>query len=376
MLKLRVATSERDSGDGGMPEFMVLFHVVFVLVLFGLTMLYSTSTGIGKGDVYFIKQSIWVCLGVSAGWFIYWLGYERLCEWAFPLLVVSAIALVTALFFPKVNGARRWIRFHGLSVQPSEFAKLCLVLYLGVLLSREQRFIHSFVGIWPASAWTIMVLVLILVGDDLGTTVLLASVAALMFFIAGALLRWLFLPMLLLLPLLLLYIGKYDQERLSRMTSFLHPEKVSGTAGYQLWNSLLALGSGGWFGLGFARSRMKEMYLPEAHTDFILSIVGEELGFVGIACVIAGYVAFTITGMWIAFKAPDKKGTLIAFGATALISLQAVINLGVVSGALPTKGMPAPFISYGGSNMLMALCCVGLLLSVDKARRNALAKVA
>ena len=370
-MNLRVVRPEDDAvggghaADSGVSPSVILLAIVFVGVLFGLTMLYSTSSGIGKGAQYFIKQSVWAVIGSIAGLCVYWIGYERLSRYSLVILSLAVAGLCAALFFPEVNGARRWIRFHSLSAQPSEFAKFALVVYLGTLLSREQRRITTLEGVLPASMWCALVLALVFVGDDLGTTILLAAVAALMFFVAGAAIRWLVLPQIVLAPLGLFYV-MHNPERWSRLTSFLDPEKVSASSGYQLWNSMLALGSGGWFGLGFAKSRMKEMYLPEAHTDFILSIVGEELGFVGLACVILGYAALTVAGMWISFRAKDRKGALMAFGATALLALQSLINLGVVSGALPTKGMPAPFISYGGSNMLMALCCVGLLVSVDR----------
>jgi cell division protein FtsW len=371
MLKLRTLRMEEapdgrtSAREGGASPSAIVLAIVFVGVLFGLTMLYSTSSGLGKGAQYFIKQSIWVVLGTIAGSFVYWFGYERLSKYSLIILILAVLGLTAALFFPEINGAKRWIRFHSLSAQPSEFAKFALVVYLSALLSREQRFLHSFAGVFPASIWCLLVLLLVFVGDDLGTTILLAATAASMFFVAGAAIRWLVLPQFVVAPLGVLFV-MHNPERWSRLTSFMDPEKVCVGSGYQLWNSMLALGSGGWLGLGFSQSRMKEMYLPEAHTDFILSIVGEELGFVGLMFVILGYASLTLAGMWISCRAKDKKGALMAFGATTLLALQALINLGVVSGALPTKGMPAPFISYGGSNMLMALSCVGLLLSVDR----------
>ena len=209
------------------------------------------------------------------------------------------------------------------------------------------------------------ILGLVICGKDLGTTLLLATAMFAMFFAAG-------LPkgFLGLIPLfaagLALYLIFLDPERLSRSVSFWNPgdQSLRADDGYQLWNSWLALGSGGWTGIGFMESRMKHSYLPEAHTDFILAVVGEELGYIGLICVILAYIAFGYFGMKIALNSRSRFGMLLAQTITLIIVLQAAINIGVISGGLPTKGISAPLISYGGSNLLMNMVMVGLLVSV------------
>lgn len=360
---------ERKKSDNQWSASIILLITVMAMIFFGLSMLYSTSSGIDSGPRFFIKQSTWVAIGSVAAVIIYFIGYKKLSKISIILLSVAVCGLIAALFFPEVNGARRWIRLPGMSLQPSELAKVALILYLAEYLPRRQRFINTVEGIIPAFVWILVVVALIILGEDLGTTLLLLFAVILVFFVAGMRLRWILIPAAFL-PVLLLLIKAFDPMRWGRMTSFLDPEAVHKAKGYQLWNSLLALGSGGWDGLGFTKSRMKAMYLPEAHTDFILSIVGEELGFLAILMVILGYIVIMIAGIWISTRSKDKSGMLLGMGLTALVTSQAIINLGVVSGTFPTKGMPAPFISYGGSNMLACLCCVGLLLSIDRETQN------
>lgn len=355
---------------------LLLGIMVLAMIFFGLCMLYSTSSGTytgsgaeGPGKKLFFKQSVWVFLGMIGAVSIYFIGYKKLSKYSVIFLSLAALGLAAALFFPEVNGARRWIRLPGISLQPSEFAKIALLLYLAEYLPRRQRFINTIEGIIPTFVWIGVIVFLIILGEDLGTTLLLLFAVVLVFFVAGMRLRWIMIPAAFL-PVLLFLIKAFDPMRWGRLTSFLDPEAVHKAKGYQLWNSLLALGSGGWHGLGFTKSRMKAMYLPEAHTDFILSIVGEELGFIAILLVILGYSIIMVCGIWISMRSTEKSGMLLGLGLTGLITSQAIINLGVVCGAFPTKGMPAPFISYGGSNMLSCLFCIGLLLSIDRGNRQ------
>ena len=350
---------------------LILVITVTVMILFGLCMLYSTSSGLEKiGQKFFLKQLLWAGMGSVAAAVICFIGYKKLIKNSILILALCLFGLVLALMSPEVNGARRWIRLPGFSLQPSEFAKIALLLYLSDFLAKRQRFIHSFEGLFPVFIWIFLTLVLIMVGEDLGTTLLLTGSVLAVFFIAGLKLRW-FAFGVVFPPLLLVIIKLFDPMRWGRLTYFLDPESVHKAQGYQLWNSLLALGSGGIFGLGFTKSRMKAMYLPEAHTDFILSIIGEELGFIGIIIIIFMYIVVLICGLKISMNSKDKAGMLLGSGITLMISAQAIINLGVVSGAFPTKGMPAPFISYGGSNMLSCLCGLGLLLSIHLETKKA-----
>jgi len=366
-MDIEIHTEEDDFrgvADSGFSAPLILVLTVIGMILLGLCMLYSTSSGLEKiGQRFFFKQLLWAFLGGGAAVFICFVGYKRLLKFSLIILVVSFIGLIWALMSPEINGARRWIRLPGFSLQPSEFAKLALLLYVSSYLAKRQRFINSLEGLFPLFFWIVCALGLIVLGEDLGTTLLLTGSVMAIFFIAGMKLRWFGLGALSV-PVLFLLIKKFDAMRWGRLTSFLNPEAVHKANGYQLWNSLLALGSGSWIGLGFTKSRMKAMYLPEAHTDFIISIIGEELGFVSIVIIIILYSIILISGIKISTASSDKAGMFLGSGVTFMICAQALINLGVVSGAFPTKGMPAPFISYGGSNMLSCLSGIGLLLSI------------
>ena len=216
----------------------------------------------------------------------------------------------------------------------------------------------------PTGLWVGPTILLVLAGEDLGTTVLLGSLYLLMLFVAGMRLRYI-LPFVLVLPPAAFFIIKaFDPMRWSRLTVFMDAEAYKMTSGYQLWNSLLALGSGGWTGVGFTESRLKLMYLPENHTDFILSIVGEELGFATLLTVIVAYLILVYVGLRISAKARTRQGMLTAFGMSIFIGMQALINIGVISAAFPTKGMPAPMISYGGSNLLACLLAAACVAAV------------
>ena len=343
-----------------------LIVTVAIMVLFGLTMLYSTSFGTA-GSTFFMKQLMWACVGVLAASGIFLVGYQKLSDYSIPFACfVMLLLFVADFFFPAVKGAHRWIKIPGAgNIQPSELAKVALILFMARSCSDRMRYINDiFKGLLPVGIIVAPLMGLVLLGKDLGTTALLAIVTVLMLFVSGLKLRWLAPPLFLAPPAILIYLKSFDPERWSRLTTYTNPELCQKTDGYQLWNSLLALGSGNWTGLGFMESRMKAKYLPEAHTDFILSIVGEELGYAGLVLLIAGYLSFMYFALKISLSSQNKQGMLLGFGATAVIVLQATINIGVISGAFPTKGMPAPFISYGGSNLLMALMCTGLLVSV------------
>ncbi len=347
-----------------------LLCVVTILTVFGLTMLYSTSYNVA-GVKYFQNQLMWVVIGTCGGVFAFVTGYRKLASWGGWLCVaVVVLLLIARLFFPAINGAHRWIRIPipgmVLSVQPSEFAKLALALFVARYCADNLRTFSMFrwkAGLLPLAVGAGGVLACILLGKDFGTTVLAASMVFCIMLAAGLYLRYLFIP-LIFLGVAAPYIYFFDPMRLARVTSFMRPEEVAKTSGYQLYNSLLALGSGNWFGIGFMESRMKARYLPEAHTDFILAIVGEELGLAALLALVLAYGVFCYLGMKIALSANSRLGMLLGFGLTLVITLQAVINVAVVSGSAPTKGMPAPFISYGGTNMVMCLVSVGILLSI------------
>lgn len=349
---------------------LYLITVTMTILLFGLTMLYSTSSGTAGNSFasYFIRQIIWASLGFAGALTINIIGYKTLSSYSLVFILISAFLLALADFcFPPINGAHRWIKIPGVgNIQPSEYSKLALTLFMARYCSENMRFMNSLFskkGLFPAVLVCGLILGLIFLGKDWGTTLLLGSVIMMMLFIAGLKIRFLVLPFLML-PALFYYLKNYDAERWSRLTTYLNPELTQRDDGYQLWHSLLALGSGFWTGLGFMESRMKQKYLPESHTDFILSIVGEELGFITICCVIIFYLILIFLGVQISIRAKTKQGLLLGSGITAMIGLQALINIGVVSGAFPTKGMPAPLISYGGSNLVVCLCGIGFLVNI------------
>ena len=342
-----------------------LITVVTLLVAFGLVMLYSASSG-RAGVKFFSNQLIWISLGIAGGTGCFIIGYRRMAELSIIWMILSFLALILCLFFDPINGAHRWLQFGKFSIQPSEFAKVAVSLFVAKYCSDYPWTFSKMKapnGLVKLGVITLPVIAAVLAGRDFGTTILIAATAFSTLLVAGLYLRYLVFP-LCGLGLIAVYIYFFDAERLARATSFMHPELVHKGEGYQLWNSLLALGSGNWFGIGFMESRMKAKYLPEAHTDFILAIIGEELGFIAIFAIILLYALFCYNAMKISLKAYSKLGTLLGFALCCGITFQAIINLMVVSGSAPTKGMPAPFISYGGSNIISCLIAVGLLVSI------------
>lgn len=355
-----------------------LIVTVAIILLFGLTMLYSTSSyGIERsgstiGVRLFYSQLVWALIGTCGGITVFFIGYQRLAKMSLLLMAISIILLIIAAFFmPDIKGAHRWIKIPlpglTMSMQPSEFAKIAIALFLSKYCAENIRCINrlSFKrGFLPGAVFCGLVIVTIVMGKDLGTALLISATCAIIFFIAGLRLSYIILPAAVAVTGLWYYIKEYDPERWSRMISFMQPEILQKSDGYQLWNSILALGSGSWFGIGFTESRLKAKYLPEAHTDFILSIVGEELGLVSTILVISAYIAFMFFALKISLSAKTRQGMLLGIAVTTVIILQAFINIGVVTGSLPTKGMSAPLISYGGSNLLMCLAGVGLLTNI------------
>jgi cell division protein FtsW len=343
-----------------------LLVITTILIAFGLTMLYSASYGIA-GLKYFRNQLIWITLGTAGGVGVFLAGYKNVAAKSMWWMLISFILLMAACFFFKpVNGASRWIRLGSFSIQPSEFAKIAVAVFVAKYCADNARtfsLIRHRRGLLPLCAGAGIVILGILMGRDLGTTILVGTMTFFTMLAAGLFFRYLIIPVILG-GVIAVYIKLFDPMRLARVVSFMNPEVVQKGKGYQLWNSLLALGSGNWFGVGFMTSRLKAKYLPEAHTDFILAIVGEELGFVAMAAVILLYTLYGYYALRIAFRSSSRLGMLLGFALTLGVTVQAAINLAVVSGSAPTKGMPAPFISYGGSNMIACLLATGLLVSI------------
>ncbi len=338
------------------------------LLTFGMVMLYSAVLH-ASGQNFIFKQICWVTLGVGLGFVVSRLDYRWLQRWCWPLLGFATLLLILVLhpdIGKKLNGARRWFAFGGVSFQPSELAKIALIVFVAWYGERYRRYMPTF---WRGLCVPGMVLAgvlgLIFVEPDRGTTVLMGAVTVGMLLVAGV--RWvMILPPLLGAGSLLVVSLILDPVRSLRLKAWFNPEAMKDGVGYQSYKSLLALGSGGLDGMGLGNGLQKYGYLPLHQTDFIFSVIGEELGLLGTMGVVLIFVTLILSGMFIALRAKDTFGFLLATGITFLIGLQAFINIGVVTNTLPNKGLALPFISYGGSSLVIMLIAVGLLVSVAR----------
>lgn len=354
---------------------LVLLLTTLALVGFGLIMLYSSSSIIAEqrfGDsLYFLKrQSIFVLLGLAVlivSKSLPYTIYSR--KLVYVLLAASFLSLVLVLL-PQVGhlvgGARRWLRFGPFSLQPAEFAKLALVIYISYSLARKDDRVHELtIGYLPHFFVTAAFVGLVVLQPDLGTGTILAVLVFLLLFVAGVRLRYLAGTGLLFVTFLGLAIFRVTY-RWERLLAFLNPWRDPSNTSFQLIHSLVALGSGGPLGAGLGSGQQKLFYLPEAHTDFILAVIGEEIGLLGVCLVLLIYVFLIARGLSIARRAPDRFGMYLAFGLTMIIGLQTMINAAVVMGLLPTKGLPLPLISYGGSSLLTNLTAIGILMNISR----------
>lgn len=348
-----------------------LVTVVMLLAVWGLVMMYSASAiwayqNLNDTSYFLKKQIVWLIAGIGAMTLSARVHHERLREWVWPAMLLLWALLVAVLFAPAVGGAHRWLRFGPFGFQPSEVAKLVLIVFLADHLDRRQsKLARSWKALVVPMGVIGVTLGLILLEPDLGNPALLTAVCFGLFFLAGAPLKWLAVPALAATPLLLYELLKYDYRR-QRLLSFFNPEAdVSGT-GYQVAQSLVAVGSGGWFGKGWGASKLKMLYLPTPHTDFIFPIVGEELGLIGALGVALAFAALGWIGFKIARRAGTLFGSLLAAGITMTIVLQAYFNICVTLGLVPAKGISLPFFSFGGSSLLVLLAGVGILINVHR----------
>ncbi len=357
----------------GVRDDLILLGSAFSLMCLGLAMVFIASNVMALtnyGDpFYFVKrQGLYGLLGVAALLWARKIRYQNYRRWVYPFLVLSLICLVL-VFIPavggKVRGAARWIRLGPFTVQPSEFATLAVVLYLAYSLSHKQEKMRFFtIGFLPHILISGVFIGLIGIETDFGTALTLAAIVFTMLFVGGTRLTHLLLALGGVSSLAILAVLK-DPKKFNRFLSFLDPWKYGANVGYQLKQSLLAIGSGNLFGLGPGQSRAKLFYLPDAHTDFILSIFSEEMGFLGFLLVLALFALLVVRGLRLSLKAPDTFGSYLALGLTLSIGLPAAINMGVVSGILPTKGLSLPFLSYGGSSLIASMLAVGILLNIS-----------
>lgn len=350
---------------------IILAFCVTSLLALGLVMLYSSSMT-QVGAQYLQSQLIWAALGFIFCVAATALDYQVLKKIAGPLFLFSIVLLALVLLplphglTKKINGAHRWFILPGMRLQPSELGKLALIILLAWYGDRFQRKMPTFkFGIFGPLLIIGTMLGVIFIEPDRGTTILLAAVSGSILLLAGVQWKFIVPPVLLAIAALGLSIW-HDPMRMKRIFSWLYLEENKSGVGFQAYQAMIALGSGGWTGLGLGNGRQKLGFVPEHHTDFIFSIIGEELGLIATLLVIAAFIIIAICGIYIALHARDTFGTLLATGITLLISLQAAINIGVVTSALPNKGLPLPFISYGGSNLLAMLTCVGILFSIAR----------
>ena len=351
--------------------FLVL--ITLGLVTFGTAMIYSSSFIIAstmKNDgYYFLKRQLgFFAVGIALMYLFSRIHYETLRKFAYPALGLAVVLLI-ALMIPGVgvrkNGATRWINLGLFAFQVAEFAKVAVILFLAHYLSKYEKDIRDMKqGFLIPLGVAGVVMLLIIKQPDFGTMVLIAMLLVSMMCLAGT--RVLHLSALIALAIPAgIYMVMSHPYRVKRFLSFLNPWENARDSGFQIIQSWLSFGSGGPFGVGLGDGMQKLFYLPEPHTDFILSVVAEETGFIGVAAVISFFCLFVIKGFLIAFKKQDTFGTLLASGLTMLIGFEAVINIAVVVGLIPTKGLALPFMSYGGSSLVMSMICVGILLNIS-----------
>jgi cell division protein FtsW len=351
-----------------------LFGVVVALVSVGVVMVYSASAIVAADrfhdPLFFLKKQLfWALLGLGCLWGAMMLDYRRLDRLVVPLLALSLVLLVLVLVPPfgqEINGTRRWLRGGPISFQPVELAKFSLVLYLASFLTRRQEVITSFSqGLLPALLVAGSMAGLTILQPDLGNSLALVILTLALVYLAGARVTHMLAVGAAALPAVaaLVIMKPY---RWRRMVAFVNPWDDPQGAGFQIIQSFLALGSGGWLGLGLGESKQKLFYLPEPYTDFIFAIIGEELGLAGAALVLGLFAVLIWRGLRIGLRAPDPFGRYLALGLSLMLATQTLVNVGVVTGALPTKGLPLPFISFGGSALLMTMFSAGVLLNISQ----------
>ncbi len=355
-----------------------LFSVTLALCLIGAVMIFSASAVTAQQQyhhsyIFLLRQALALICGLAGMFALMRLDYHKLKE---PAVVYTAMCLVVVMligtfFLDKSHATHRWIKFGPFNLQPSELTKLAVILYLAWFLDLKRRagttlefskhdFLHTLL---PAVAPIMVCVILIVAQPDLGTSVDIVLIMAAILFVSGLSWKWLGVGVAAALPVLFLLITRVGYRQ-TRLMAFLHPDVDPQGAGFQLLQSLIAVGSGGFTGVGLMESKQKLFYLPEAHTDFIYAVICEELGYLGALAVIFLFAVFAWRGIRAAFNAPDGFGRTLAVGITAMVVFQSMINFSVVLGMMPTKGIPLPFVSYGGSSLLVMLLATGVLLNV------------
>lgn len=351
-----------------------IFLIVAVLVGVGIVMIYSASAIYAYSNMhdslYFIKKHlIYLVAGLVLMFIAMSVDLKRIKELSKPMMLVSILLLVLVLvphISKEISGAKRWFRLGPVNFQPSEFAKIAILIYMADFIARKKELVKSFIrGYVPAMLVLGTTVGLILLEPDLGTSVTISVITIMMLYISGLRASYIIASLLASLPLMYALLFRVPFRR-KRIMIFLNPWVDKRGTGFQIIQSFIALGSGGLLGVGLGQSRQKLFYLPASHTDFIFSIIGEELGFIGTASVVVLFILFVWEGMKVAMRASGLFEKMLSFGIVSMIALEVIINIGVTAGALPTKGLPLPFISYGGSGLIFHLAAVGLLLNAAK----------
>ena len=356
----------------------VLIITTALLVLFGLIMVYSSTMILAKerfGDSFYFlkKQVMWLVVGLIITAVISSLKYPVYLKqkMVIAVLTLAIIGLMVVFFLGKVNDSYRWIRFAGFSLQPSEFAKIAVVLYLAYVLTRKTNDVNDTRKLLFLLIPFFIVEILILKEPDVGNFSLILTVAVIMLFAAGLKLRYFLYSFLFMVPIFFLFI-KMNPDKMNRIVAFLNPDDYVSTYNFQTLQSIYAIGSGGIFGKGLGNSTQKLYFLPYAYSDFIYAVVGEEVGLVGSAAVITLFFIFLVRGLNIAKLSGNLYTYLLATGLTFMIVLQAMMHISVTLGIFPTKGIPLPFISSGGSSLVAALIGAGIILNISRHRKTVL----
>ena len=352
-----------------------MFGIVVALTMFGIVMVGSASSyyGVQRADAsvsfyYLVRQILFAGAGLLVMYRLMRTDYHFFArrEIALGLLAGTMVLLLAVFLFDPHKGTHRWIPMGLFSIQPSEIAKLSIAVFLAYMIERKGADINVFaVGTVPCMGVAGLLAGLVLIEPDMGTFVLIMMVATLVLFAAGLRRRYA-LGALAAAVVLLPALALMAPYRAQRMLAFLHPERDLQGPNFQLFQSKIALGSGGIFGSGLAFGQQKWLFLPESHTDFIFSVIGEELGLIGTLAVLALFSVLVWRGLRASLRAPDRFGTYLALGITLFLGCQALINMAVATGLMPTKGMPLPYVSYGGSSLIVSLGMTGVLLNVTQ----------
>lgn len=351
-----------------------IFYTVALLLTIGVVMVYSASsytamfTTPNKDSMFFLKkQLISAVIGIFALAFAMCFDYHKLKKYTLGIMIISIPLLIAVFFFPATNGAKRWVYIGSQSFQPSDLAKYIIVLFLAMSLEVKGEGVKKFrTGILPYLVVSGFYAALILAEKNLSIASVIMIVTFIVLFAAGGQMKHLFGVVAPVIGAAAVAFIIFEPYRLRRLLNFTDPWKDPSGNGYQLIQSFYALGSGGITGLGLGQSRQKTLYMPEPHNDFIFAIIGEELGLIGCIFIITLFVILIWRGINVAMKARDTYGTLLAIGITSVIAVQSIINIAVVTGSMPVTGVPLPFISYGGTALIINMGAVGILLNISR----------